>query len=185
MLRGDRVVLTPLDKANLATALAWIQDPEVNAFMLSGHEPISVEEEERWYDQMAVSDTDHVFEIHVADDGRYVGNVGLHKVDAAHRHAELGIMVGSKPDQGQGYGRDAIVTVLRYAFDTLGLHRVYLRCQPGNERALKAYRAVGFVEVGRERESVFIDGRFRDHLLFDMLEDEFRSRYGDRRDASG
>jgi RimJ/RimL family protein N-acetyltransferase len=175
---GERIYLSALDKANIPIVLDWLADPDVNAFILAGHEPMSVEQEEQWYDDVAASATDRVFEIHVADDGRYIGNLGLHKIDAGHRHAEIGLFIGSKPDQNRGLGRDAIVTALRYAFDTLGLHRVYLRCQPGNERALRAYRAIGFVEVGRERESALVDGRYRDHLVFDLLEDEFRSRYG-------
>lgn len=178
MPHGERVYLTGLNKANMATALAWLTDPEVNEFLLSGHEPMTLEDEERWYDEMATSQTDEVFEIHVGEDGRYIGNTGLNRIDRTHRSAELGIMIGSKADQSQGYGRDAIVTLLRYAFDTLGLHRVYLRCDPENARAAKAYRAVGFTEVGREREAVFIEGRYHDHLEFDMLEREFRARYG-------
>ena len=177
MIAGTRVYLVPLDKANMVTALGWLTDPQVNRYMLSGHEPISLEEEERWYDEMAASAAHEVFEIHVADDGRYIGNIGLDNIDRKHRTAELGIMVGSKPDQGRGYGRDAMVTLLRHAFDTIGLHRVSLRCHPDNARGLAAYRAIGFTEVGRERQAVFVDGAFQDHLVFDMLEDEFRARY--------
>jgi len=180
VIEGQRVFLSELDKTHIPIALAWLADPEVNAFILAGHEPLTVEQEEQWYDAMACSETDCVFEIHVTDDDRYIGNVGLHKIDVAHRHAEFGIFIGSKADQGQGLGRDATITALRYAFDTLGLHRVYLRCQPANERGLRAYRAVGFVEVGRERESALVDGRYRDHLVFDMLEGEFRARYGNQ-----
>lgn len=178
IIAGERVYLSALDKAHIPTALAWLADPDVNAFLLAGHEPISVEQEEQWYDDMAASETDQVFEIHVAANGRYIGNTGLRHIDVVHRNAELGIMIGSVPDQGQGFGRDAVVALLRHAFETLGLHRIFLRCQPANERALRTYRAVGFVEVGRERETAFIDGRFQDHLVFDMLEDEFRARYG-------
>jgi RimJ/RimL family protein N-acetyltransferase len=179
MLQGNRVYLAPLDKANMATALVWLTDPEVNRFMLSGHEPMTLEDEERWYDEMATSETDEVFEIHVAEDGRYIGNTGLNKIDRTHRSAELGIMVGSKPDQNQGYGRDAMVTLLRHAFEDLGLHRVFLRCDPLNERGVRAYEGVGFTRVGHEREAVLIEGRWCDHLVFDMLEDEFRARYDD------
>jgi len=178
MIAGGRTYLAPLDKANAATALAWLTDPDVNRFMLSGHEPMTVEQELGWYDAMAASETDEVFQIHVAEDDRYIGNTGLDKIDRTHRNAELGIMIGSKPDQNRGYGRDAIVALLRYGFDTLGLHRIYLRCHPDNARGLACYRAVGFTEIGREREAVFVAGEFQDHVTFDMLEDEFRSRYG-------
>jgi ribosomal protein S18 acetylase RimI-like enzyme len=47
-----------------------------------------------------------------------------------------------------------------------------------NERAVHLYASLGFTEVGREREVAFMRGRFRDHVCFDMLEAEFRERYG-------
>ncbi|MHB1340909.1 MAG: GNAT family N-acetyltransferase [Coriobacteriia bacterium] len=178
MIEGERIYLAHLDKANIPLVLGWLADPEVNRFLLSGHEPIAIEDEVKWYEEMTASETDHVFQIHVADDARYIGNTGLHHIDPKHRHAELGIMIGSKPDQGQGYGRDAIVTLLKFAFDELALHRVYLGCDSANTRGLAAYRAVGFTEVGRERDVVFINGRFHDHVKFDMLEHEFRARHG-------
>src|SRR5512139_1399464 len=112
---GARVYLSPLDKAHIPIALAWLADPEVNAFLLTGHEPITVEQEEAWYDAMAASETDRVFEIHVLEDDTYIGNCGLRKIDGQHRGAELGIMIGSTPHHGRGYGRDATIALLRYA----------------------------------------------------------------------
>lgn len=175
MIQGTRIYLAPLDKDNIPLVLGWLADPDVNRYMLSGHEPIAIEDEIAWYDEMTASATDHVFQIHVGEDGRYIGNVGLHRVDPKHRHAELGIMIGSKPDQGHGYGRDAMLTTLGFAFDDLGLHRVYLRCDPDNARGVAAYTAVGFTQVGHERDAAFIEGEFHDHLVFDMLEDEYRA----------
>lgn len=176
MIEGERVYLAPLDKSNIPLVISWLRDPEVNRYMLSGHEPIAYEDEVAWYDMVASSETDHVFQVHVAKDGRYVGNVGLHRIDATHRSGEAGIMIGSRPDQGRGYGRDALRCLLRFAFDELRLHRVFLRCDPDNRRGVAAYEAVGFTQVGHEREAAFIEGEFRDHLIFDMLEDEYRSR---------
>lgn len=178
MIEGKRIYLAPLDKDNIPVVLRWLADPEINRYMLSGHEPISIEDEEKWYDEMMASPTDHVFQVHVSEDDRYIGNVGLHHMDPKHRHAELGIMIGSQADQGQGYGRDAIATVLRFAFGELGLHRVYLSCDPDNARGVAAYRAAGFKQVGRNREVAFINGEFRDHLVFDLLEEEYRTELG-------
>lgn len=177
LLEGALVELRPLDKANIPLVLSWLFDPEVNRYMLSGHEPISPEEEAAWYDMMAASETDLVMQIHIRQTGEYIGNVGLDHIDAKHRGAELGIMIGVAEHWGRGYGRDAIVTLLRHAFDSLGLHRVCLRCSPENARGVAAYDAVGFTQVGHEREAAFIDGAYQDHLVFDMLEREFHQRH--------
>jgi RimJ/RimL family protein N-acetyltransferase len=178
VLAGERVELRPLDPANIELVISWLRDPEVNRYMLSGHEPIAIEDERAWYEHALASAEDLVVQIHRRADGAYIGNAGLHHIDAKHRGAELGIMIGDKAQQARGYGRDAMVTLLRFAFGELGLHRVYLRCHPDNARGLAAYRAIGFTEVGHEREAVFIDGEWQDHLVFDLLEDEFRAKHG-------
>lgn len=181
MIKGDKVYLTPLDSANAEQARAWINDPEVNTWLLSGQVPVSREGELAFYaadEALRAAGTAYRFEIHVAEDGRYIGNCGLEQIDRLHRHAEVGICIGSLPDQNRGFGRDAIVTLLRFGFDTLGLHRIAILANAENERAVHLYASVGFTEVGREREVVYMRGKFRDHVMLDMLDREFRERYG-------
>ena len=139
--------------------------------------PITREQEERYYSAQSESANSFNFEIHVADDGRYIGNVGLKDVDFVHRHAEVGIAIGDKTAWGKGYGADAIATCLKFAFLTLGLHRVFIKAHEDHTRALDLYRRLGFVETGREREHVYSEGRFADYVVLDMLEQEYRARY--------
>lgn len=174
---SERLELRPLDTSSVDTVITWLRDPAVNRFMLSGHEPIERADELCWYQQMLASETELVLQIHRREDGRHVGNIGLHHIDTKHRGAELGIMIGETAEWGRGYGRESMIALLGYAFGELGLHRVVLRCHPGNDRGVAAYRAVGFTEVGHERQAVFIEGEWQDHLVFDMLEDEFRARH--------
>jgi RimJ/RimL family protein N-acetyltransferase len=178
MIRGEKIYLAELDRANAEVVRNWLNDPEVHEFLAVGRIPITREAEERYYDLQAASDDRYTFEIHVGEDGRYIGNVGLKDVNLAHRRAELGLVIGSKDDWGRGYGADAIVTCLRFAFDTLGLHSVRLKAHADHLRGLDLYRRVGFRETGREREAVFQNGRFADYVVLDMLDREFRDRYG-------
>lgn len=178
MIRGEKVYLTELDRDNAEIIRNWLNDPEVYQFLAVGHVPITREAEKHYYDSQAAADDRYTFEIHVCEDERYVGNVGLKDVNLVHRRAELGLVIGSKEDWGRGYGADAIVTCLRFAFDTLGLHSVCLKTHEEHLRGLDLYKRVGFVEAGREREAVFQNGRFADYVVLDILEREFRNRYG-------
>lgn len=179
MIRGDSIYLTELDRGNLETIRGWLNDPDVHRHLFVGHVPITREEEERFYDMQGPAAGEYNFEIHVAADGRYIGNVGLKGVDLIHRHGEIGIVIGDRASWGKGYGADAIRACLRFAFLTLGLHCVSIRTHEKHSRALELYRRLGFVETGRERESVYRDGRFSDHVVFDMLEREYRALYCD------
>lgn len=179
MINGENIYLTELDFANAETIRGWLNDPEVYRYLMVGHTPITKEDEHRYYEanESGSSNTQN-FEIHVAEDGRYIGNIGLKEIHPVHRRAELGIAIGSKQDWGKGFGFDAIVTCLRYAFDTRGLHTVRISAHADHARALDLYRRVGFVEVGRQRETVFREGRFVDLVVLDVTESEFRERYG-------
>lgn len=177
MIKGESTYLTELDRANAEIIRAWLNDPEVHRHLLVGHVPITREEEERYYDERVSASDSYSFEIHVTADDRYIGNVSLENVSLIHRHAELGLVIGSKEDWGKGYGADAIITCLGFAFLALGLHCVCIRTDQYHDRALELYRRIGFVETGREREWIFRDGRFVDHVVFDMLDSEYRARY--------
>ena len=177
MLRGDTIYLTNLDPANAETARGWINDPEINRYLLTGQVPVSAAAEAAFYGR-AVTDwaagKSYMFEIHIADDGRYIGNCGLHNVDMRHRSAEVGIFIGDTTQQNRGYGRDAIMTVTRFGFDTLGLNRVEIRSQADNERSMHLYEKLGFKPMGRLREATFTFGHFVDEAIFDMLASEWR-----------
>ena len=179
MVRGEAIYLTNLDPANAEVARAWINDPEINRYLLTGQVPVSAAAEAAFYERAVIdwaAGTAFQFEIHVAEDGRYIGNCGLHKVDMRHRSAEVGILIGDTSEQNRGYGRDAIRTLLRFGFDTLGLHRIAIKCQADNDRGMHLYPKLGFREVGRKRDATFTFGKWVDEAVFDMLDSEWRTR---------
>jgi RimJ/RimL family protein N-acetyltransferase len=130
-----------------------------------------------FYDRSDSSDELYNFEIHVAEDLRLIGHAGLIRTDLRHRSAEVGIMIGDLAYQNRGYGRDALVTLMRFAFDTLGLNSLTISAREDNERGLHLYRKVGFRDAGRTRETDFAEGRFFDLVILDMLVGEFRELY--------
>ncbi len=107
-----------------------------------------------------------------SDDG-LAGAVFLFDVREDGRKARLAIGMYAPQFLGRGLGTEAIRLVLRHAFGTLGMHRVELKVLDCNARAIAAYRACGFVEEGRERESCWVDGRWHDDVVMGVLDREF------------
>jgi [ribosomal protein S5]-alanine N-acetyltransferase len=101
-------------------------------------------------------------------DGRLVGGIGLHHLDADNARGELGYWVG-RPYRGQGYAREATSALADFAFGRLRLHRLWAGVFPGNEASVRVLRATGFRREGHLRESLAKDGTFRDELLFGRL----------------
>lgn len=110
----------------------------------------------------------------IIDGPSLLGSIRLDRVDLVDRRASLAIGLLRREDQGRGLGTEAIRRVLAYGFDELGLHRVSLRVLASNMRAIRSYEKCGFRVEGRERETVFLDGGWRDDLIMGLLRHEFR-----------
>ncbi len=179
MLTGDRVRLRALEREDIPTLVRWMNDPEVRENLLV-FEPVSTVAEERWLEGLADRPNDYVLGIEALFAGRWkhIGNIGLHGIERRHRRAEIGIVLGEKDAWGQGFGSEAMALMMRFAFHELGLHRIELEVFETNLRALKTYRALGFVEEGVRRASIYKGGRFIDAIHMGVLRGEFDARFG-------
>jgi [ribosomal protein S5]-alanine N-acetyltransferase len=80
------------------------------------------------------------------------------------------------PYAGQGYMREGLHLVLRFAFDDLGLHRLQASIQPANERSIALVRGAGFRREGLSRRYLKIGGHWRDHEHWAILAEDPRER---------
>jgi UDP-4-amino-4,6-dideoxy-N-acetyl-beta-L-altrosamine N-acetyltransferase len=174
MLHGRITRLRRIEREDIPTFVRWFSDPEVREFLLLNR-PISIAEEEQWFEAQLRSHDSEVFAIETTD-GVHIGNTGLHDINWLHRNAELGIVIGEKQHWGKGYGSDATRVLLRFAFDEMNLHRIQLTVYEDNSRAIRAYEKCGFCQEGRLRDAIFRKGRYYDMLLMSILSDGFRSQ---------
>ena len=173
MIPGERIRLRAIEPDDLPNYHRWLNDPEVIRY-LTIYAPLSMPDEEAWYEAMRSDPNQMVFAIET-ETGQHIGNVGLMGISSKDRSAELGIVIGDKSQWGKGYGRDAINTMLAFAFNELNLNRVYLRAVTGHTQAIELYGKCGFVEEGRLRECVYSEGRYQDMVMMSVLRREFES----------
>ena len=174
MILGEKVRLRPIERSDLPRYVAWFGDPEVRRH-LAIYLPFSLAQEERWFDgllERLAQQSDVVFAVETLE-GVHIGNVGLHSIDWKNRCSELGIIIGEKAYWNQGYGTDAIRTLLGLAFREINLHRVFLRVDADNGRAIRCYEKAGFQREGTSREGVFREGTYHDQYVMSILEREF------------
>jgi len=171
VLRGERVLLRPLGSTDLRRCVKWFSDPQIIRF-LGRNSPVTLAEEERWFRDYERRTDEQIFAIEVG--GAHIGNLGLHKVDRAHRKTEVGIVIGEPTLWSKGYGTEAMHVALRYAFDVLGLNKVSLDVLEYNTRAIRTYERLGFQPEGIHREDAYKDGRFVNVLRMSILARELR-----------
>ncbi|MCI0518791.1 MAG: GNAT family N-acetyltransferase [Chloroflexi bacterium] len=175
MIYSSRLRLRAPERADLPQFVAWLNDPEVRE-NLSLYLPLSQAREEQWFEAMLQREVDThplVIEIQVGKGWKMIGNCGFHNLDWRNRSGELGIFIGDKSEWNKGYGTDTMRLLLKHGFETLNLHRVFLRVFESNPRGWRAYQKAGFIEEGRMRQAEFKNGRYWDVFFMSVLRDEW------------
>ncbi len=178
MIYGERIRLRPLERADIPLFVAWLNDPEVTAG-LSMFLGLSLVREEQWFENMLKEPPEQhpmMIEVRDGESWKPVGDCGLHILDWRNRNAEFGIFIGEKSYWNQGYGTEATRLILHHGFETLNLHRIYLRVFRSNARAIRAYEKVGFVHEGCFREAEYRQGKYEDILIMSVLKPEWEER---------
>lgn len=104
---------------------------------------------------------------------RCIGRVGLRDLDwTYHKVGSLSYWIDPRA-WGQGYATEASWFLCHEAFQHLGMRRIASSALEPNVASLAVLRRLGFIEEGRERESVTIKRTSMDMILFGLLKGEF------------
>lgn len=104
-----------------------------------------------------------------------VGIIGMFKPsewEVHHNHSGIFLYI-AREEQRKGYGGEAIEWILKWAFETRGLHRVGIEYAGWSEDTGKLYRRLGFQDEGRDREFLFFKGKYWDKVNLGMLNSEW------------
>ncbi len=165
-LRGERVILRPLEERDRPSVVGILEEPEVARWFGTGSAEESADE--------FLSDPD-VTGFAIEAGGALVGVIGYHEEDTPdYRHAGMDLFLAAE-SQNQGLGREALRLLARHLFEERGHHRLVIDPAASNARAIRAYEAVGFKPVGVMRlYERGPDWTFHDGLLMDLLPGELR-----------
>jgi aminoglycoside 6'-N-acetyltransferase len=164
VLRGERVLLRPGRPEDAERLLRIRNEPLVHRWW-GGADLEEIREE--------FTEAEKGFVIEA--DEEVVGAIQYHEEnEPMYRHAGMDIFL-STSRQGEGLGTEAIRVLARHLFEERGHHRLTIDPAADNTTAIRAYERVGFRAVGiMRRYERGPDGVWRDGLLMDMLEEEFR-----------
>jgi RimJ/RimL family protein N-acetyltransferase len=177
MLNGKRLILRGVRREDLPRLCEFANDLEVK--LSNGGDPPMPQSLERLqadFDREAAKGGRDGTWFVIEADAKLIGQCGLFNFDALHgigHNCELGIAIGDKSYWNHGYGREAIGLLLDYAFRHWNLHRVGLKTNSDNLRAIRCYLACGFVEEGRLRQAEWRDGHYVDTVLMGILREDW------------
>ena len=127
----------------------------------------------RRYAQAARDGTGHIFFVFDKKSGALMGGCQLSNIrqGVAQSAATLGYWMGERY-AGKGLMTDAVTALTKYCLTKLGLHRIEAACLPDNVASRRVLTKAGFVEEGAARKYLKINGQWRDHVLFAIIEDD-------------
>lgn len=172
VLTGQNAVLRPFADGDVAAMIEILRDPEVGRLTGSPDKPLDTEVIRRWYtSRNAQADR---LDLAIVDraSGEVVGETVLNQWDDANRSCNFRILIGPR-GRDRGLGSEAVLLTVGYGFEQLGLHRIWLGVFAFNPRAIRVYEKAGFVVEGVDREALFADGQWIDHIRMAILEQDW------------
>ena len=170
MIQGERIALRAIEPKDLPNYVRWLNDPTV-LWYFGPYVPLSLVKEEQWYEGMLQDPRGRNFAVQF--EGKHVGGAGFGSIDGRNASAEVGLFIGPPKLWDRGLGHDVLQTLVRFGFEQMNLHRIYLKVFAENERAIHLYEKVGFRHEGRWRQAEFRHGRYHDMLWMSILREEW------------
>ena len=178
LLRGDGIYLRPAVSGDFA---AWVRLRSESREFLTPWEPLWPEDDltraafrrrlRRQSDEMA---RDEAFSFLIFDAGAdtLLGGLTLGGIRrGVAQSGTLGYWMGAQ-HAGKGRMTRAVASAVRFGFATLRLHRIEAACLPENTASQTLLERNGFQREGLARGYLRINGAWRDHLLYALVEPE-------------
>jgi ribosomal-protein-alanine N-acetyltransferase len=174
---GGRVRLRPLVEEDVPALFEIFSDPEVMRFWSSPPLDDIAAAHALLADIHRHFEAKTLFQWGVVrlDDDRVIGTTTIFQIDHDHRRAEIGFALG-RAHWGQGYASDAVTALIRFAFDTLDLHRIEADADPRNAASIGVLIKQGFQREGLLRERYFLNGEPQDAEYYGLLRKDWTAR---------
>lgn len=173
-IKGKIVTLRAITKNDAQLIVDMFNDPEIENMVIGWAFPISIEQQNAWFEKNLIgNETNFRWIIETETDGA-VGIATLTNIDWKNRHANHGIKLAKRRNRTKGIGTDAVMAIMRYAFDELGLHRLNGSWFAFNTPSIGLYTKCGWKEEGIQKEYIYKHGEWRDLTISRILESEYR-----------
>lgn len=162
-LTAKRIFLRPLDVTDAHVLFEQTQD-ETLRYLTGTTATFSLEQIEQHILSIQADPTRFDFAL-CLNSGEIIGECSILDIDAELKQAGLRISMRALPWTSQGYGTEAISCIFQFCFDELRLHQLELEVFSHNERAIAAYKKVGFHIVEMIPDAVSYQGISFDEIV--------------------
>lgn len=171
-LKTDRLYLRPIHMDDMERIFEYRSDSIANKFQ--GWIPEKMDEVVAFINKVSsvidIPDTWFQFVVFQKDRNRLIGDIGIHFID--HLQVEIGCTL-NKRFQGEGFATEALKRVVDFLFLELKKHRIITSIDPENMNSIKLVERLGFRKEAHFVESLFINGKWTDDVVYALLQKEW------------
>uniref|UniRef100_UPI0032177214 GNAT family N-acetyltransferase n=1 Tax=uncultured Draconibacterium sp. TaxID=1573823 RepID=UPI0032177214 len=174
-LETKRLILRPVNLDDKNELFEYRSDAETNKYQ--GWIPETIEDVETFISkiskQINVPETWFQFIILEKETQKMVGDLGIHFLGNENQQAEIGCTL-NKDFQNKGFATEAVKRVIDYLFNDLHKHRIITSIDPNNVSSVRLVERIGFRKEAHFVESLFINGKWVDDLIYAMIEKDWK-----------
>lgn len=173
-ITGKKILLRAIEEEDLDILHKWGNDPKLQSGMGNIYFPSSKLFHKEWFQKQNNDSLNKRFAIEAPDIG-IIGLSTLLDINWRNSRAWHGIMLGDIDTRGKGYGFDAVMATMRYAFDELHLNRLDGQMIEFNTGSIKFYcEKLGWKKEGVAREWYFTKGRYWDKIIVGITVNDYK-----------
>lgn len=120
-----------------------------------------------------IADTNHLLWVFKLKDTGDIVGYALARIDRKSEIFELRRIIIT--EKRQGYGRETMKAIIKFAFEELGTNRFWLDVYPDNTFGINLYESLGMHRDGVLRQNYKADRGYLDQIIYSMLKSEYNN----------
>lgn len=172
----ERLILRKITVSDLYDVYDYSRREEVSRYLLwSPHTDPQMTKNHLKYLQTAYAKRDfHDWGVVIAESGKMIGTCGFSHFDEENNAGEIGYVLNSDY-WGMGYATEAVMRVMAFGFETLGLHRIYARILEGNTASDRVAQKCGMRLESIHKRALIVKGEYKTFSEYAILKEEYDS----------
>ena len=162
-IMGEQIYLRSITDSEEDTEniLRWRNSDAVRPYFIY-QKPFTVEGHKQWLEKQIFSGKGYQFIVCKTEDDRPIGCTYLRDYDRVSRKAEYGFFLGEAEERGKGIGKEMLKLTMKFAFEELGIHKLYARAFADNAPSVKSFLSCGFEQEAYLKDEEYINDEYRD-----------------------
>ena len=167
-LQGNNTFLRALEPHDVECLFHWENDP--SNWLVSGTKtPFSKQQISQYIKGIRDIYIDKQLRLMICTEQEPIGTIDLYDFNPANMRAGIGILIGKEKYRGKGYAKDALQTLIKYAFEILILHQLHVCIPAYNVKSQELFEKNGFVQSGTRTEWLKTKDGWEDEFIYQLL----------------